>query len=47
VFGDISFIDEFLFSGQADLHEKLTCVSTCTPNVDGPPALFSGARRRD
>ena len=37
VFGDIGFIDEFLFSGQADLHEDLTCVSTCTPLVDGPP----------
>ena len=47
VFGDISFIDEFLFSGQADLHEDLTYVSTCTPWVDGPPVLFESAVRRD
>ena len=45
VFGDIGFIDEFLFSGQADLHEDLSCVSTCTPLVDGPPVLFESAVR--
>ena len=47
VFGDIGFIDYCLFSGQADLHEDLAYVSTCTPLVDGPPALFESAVRRD
>ena len=42
VFGDIGFIDYFLFSGQADLHEDLTYVSTCTLLMNGPPVLFGG-----
>ena len=37
VFGDIGFIDQFLFSCQVDLHEDFTCVSTCILLMNGPP----------